>query len=65
MLTRTIQGRDYYAYSFHRTYDAACEALEDYFASDQVSAGEHPLIAPTRDKKIRRDGVAWTVMFLM
>jgi len=63
MFYRTISGRDYYAYSFHRTYDAAGEALEEYFATGEICAAEQPQIAPTADRKLRQSKAQWAVMF--
>ena len=52
---RTIQGRDYFAYSYHKTAARASEALEEYFATDQVCGAEQPTV--------ERIGKQWAVMF--
>jgi len=65
MFTKTIQGRDYFAYSVHRTYDAACDALEDYFANGEICEAELPMIEPTTDRKLVSSKARWAVMFPM
>lgn len=65
MFTRTIQGRSYYAYSFHHTYERASESLEQDFADGTICEAEHPPIVSTTDRKLRGSKAQWAVMFPM
>lgn len=63
MFTRTINGKIYFAYSFHRTRERANDALESYFASGEICDAERPEIVATTDRNLRASKAHFAVMF--
>jgi hypothetical protein len=48
----------WFAYSSHKTLDRASDALEDYYATGEVSDGDQPRIVELRDHRRKLLGYA-------